>query len=479
MSYAPPPAPSTTGVTAMPLPPEQAKSRALPPPAPSALGSVGLPPPASLVSGKRRELPFPVFGDDVDVGVFEAKLCVDARRSPNSKAEAASTPAQNTQTPVPVGHTSFSWGEGSKGRNPCGHTKFSWGASSYVAKPPPTSWKNLKLKGNKCFKRGDYYAALTQYSKALETLSRHQNGPDGIENCGKEKSMLHLNRAAAYLKLQRYPEAAVAARDGIKLDEANPKAWYRLAKVLEAQGTVVEALQTIEKGLNVLVGTVHQVNSEQDSAIRTLQKLSNTLRHKMVHKIHLSKSTKVSRVPAMSQSVQTKNLSRLNSTILGSNANDENVVPARDRPTKGQAIRPHLLAKSKGNFPAWYKDMCGKPPKLPEGLALENICRVEEKEKDQKCVEGLQAIYKMEQSKFAPCIKRLTSVANECIDPKDVAKITNPFAKHNRAVFQMAAQNLACEYMATDKLQVVQQELNGVDPLAANLILVAVLRAIS
>ena len=43
----------------------------------------------------------------------------------------------------------------------------------------------------------------------------------------------------------------------------------------------------------------------------------------------------------------------------------------------------------------------------------------------------------------------------------------------------MAAQNLACEYMATDKLQVVQQELNGVDPLAANLILVAVLRAIS
>ena len=155
------------------------------------------------------------------------------------------------------------------------------------------------------------------------------------------------------------------------------------------------------------------------------------------------------------------------------------MVPARDRPIKGQAVRPHLLCKSKDNFPAWYKELCGEAPKVPHGLSIENICRIGEKENDEKCVEGLEAIYKMEQSKFAPCIKRLTTIANKCIDPKDMSNITNPFAKHNRAVFQMAAQNLACEYMATDKLQIIQQELNGIDPLAANLVLVAVLRAIS
>ena len=122
---------------------------------------------------------------------------------------------------------------------------------------------------------------------------------------------LHLNCATAYLKLRRYPEAVIAAQNGIDLNDKNPKAWYRLAKVLEAQGTVVEALQAVEKGLNILVGTSHQVNSEQDSAIRALQKLANSLRRKMVHKIHLSKSTKLSEVPKMSQSTQNETLVNL------------------------------------------------------------------------------------------------------------------------------------------------------------------------
>ena len=152
---------------------------------------------------------------------------------------------------------------------------------------------------------------------------------------------------------------------------------------------------------------------------------------------HLSKSTKLSEVPKMSQSTQNENLSKLNSSILGSSTNNENVVPARDRPVKGQAVRPHLLCKSKDNFPVWYKELCGEVPKIPNGLALKNICNMGEKENDKKCVEGLEAIYKMEQSKFAPCIKRLTFIANECIDPKDMSNITNPFAKHNRKVFQM------------------------------------------
>ena len=117
-------------------------------------------------------------------------------------------------------------------------------------------------------------------------------------------------------------------------------------------------------------------------------------------------------------------------------------MPARDRPVKGQAVRPHLLCKSKDNFPVWYKELCGEVPKIPNGLALKNICNMGEKENDKKCARRARSHLQNEQSKVCPVHQASDVHRNECIDPKDMSNITNPFAKHNRKVFQMAAQNL-------------------------------------
>ena len=60
----------------------------------------------------------------------------------------------------------------------------------------------------------------------------------------------------------------------------------------------------------------------------------------------------------------------------------------------------------------------------------------------------------------------------------DLKTCKNPFAKHNRSVFCKAAELLACDIMATDKLSIARSELGNLDPLATLLVLFSLVRAL-
>ncbi|KAH7713022.1 TPR domain protein [Aphelenchoides avenae] len=78
------------------------------------------------------------------------------------------------------------------------------------------TFDQLKAKGNKCFVGKDYHGALNFYQRAL-TLRSDQDS---------ETAVIHLNRSAAFLGLEQFPEAfdsAQLALDGGKRE----KAMYR------------------------------------------------------------------------------------------------------------------------------------------------------------------------------------------------------------------------------------------------------------
>ena len=121
-----------------------------------------------------------------------AKISVDARRYNSSTTpNPPDTKIDSSRTSVPIGHTPFSWNGMSKGMVPCGHSRFSWNGTSSPVTLYNTLWETLKLQGNKCFKRGEFYDALTKYSEALTALSGHA-APSGIQNISKEKCLCIL-----------------------------------------------------------------------------------------------------------------------------------------------------------------------------------------------------------------------------------------------------------------------------------------------
>ena len=426
---------------------------AAPPAAPSTAGAVRPPLPPPMMSKMRTS-------NKEDKVVVEPRL-VDS--SPKLSLVQSTT----ERVACPVGHSRYSWLAGSSDKKvPVGHSSYSWNP-----KPdhPPQSHRTIKEKGNKLFKEKDFHAAARMYSKAIE-LS------DGVPET--ERALLYLNQAAAYLNLQRYPEAAIAANNAVTLDDANPKAWYRLAKVLEAQGQMTDAFIAVKKGMETMVGTVQEIGGEADYSLRSLQKFAKSLQTKMVHSARRTTSKEVAKTETLNFGAQTDNLKKLNSSILKKpDLDEENVVPARQRPTEGISARPHEMRRTK-DFPQWYCEFRGERPQFPEGFRLPDVCKPGTEQEDLQIVEGVEAMYKLEREKFAPCFLRLAALAHT-IRPQDLSKCTNPFAPHNRKVFQRSAQNIACEYMATDKMQIVQQELDGLDPLAANLVVLAVFRSMS
>ena len=90
--------------------------------------------------------------------------------------------------------------------------------------------ETLKNEGNAHFATSRYKEALKCYDAALF-------GSAAItSNQGSFKSQIWANKAAAYLKLKKFPEAESSARSAIEFDKSNDKARFRLAKALEEQG---------------------------------------------------------------------------------------------------------------------------------------------------------------------------------------------------------------------------------------------------
>lgn len=88
----------------------------------------------------------------------------------------------------------------------------------------------FKEEGNSAFKIGDWTAAINAYSKAIKCGQQH-----------KQLSTFYKNRAAAYLKLEKYEQVVHDCDKSLELEPNEPKALYRRAQAKEQLGRFEEA----------------------------------------------------------------------------------------------------------------------------------------------------------------------------------------------------------------------------------------------
>lgn len=88
----------------------------------------------------------------------------------------------------------------------------------------------FKEEGNSAFKIGDWTAAINAYSKAIKCGQQH-----------KQLSTFYKNRAAAYLKLEKYEQVVRDCDKSLELEPNEPKALYRRAQAKEQLGRFEEA----------------------------------------------------------------------------------------------------------------------------------------------------------------------------------------------------------------------------------------------
>ena len=85
----------------------------------------------------------------------------------------------------------------------------------------------LKAKGNDCYRRKDHEGALKFYDRALRL-------PKGELESAQHEAVIHLNKAAVLLELQRFSDAELEAQKAKELGggEINEeKIYYRFANV--------------------------------------------------------------------------------------------------------------------------------------------------------------------------------------------------------------------------------------------------------
>lgn len=92
--------------------------------------------------------------------------------------------------------------------------------------------EKFKDDGNIAFKNGNWIEAIEMYSKAIELV----DGPDS-----KNLSIYLKNRAAAYLKLNKFEEALDDCENALRIAPRDPKALYRRCQAFESLERYEEA----------------------------------------------------------------------------------------------------------------------------------------------------------------------------------------------------------------------------------------------
>lgn len=95
----------------------------------------------------------------------------------------------------------------------------------------PEVARKFKEEGNTAFKNGEFEAAVNFYTKAIKNTKS-----DTLE-----KSVYYKNRAAAYLKLEKYEEVITDATSALDISPNDPKALFRRCQALETLGRFEEA----------------------------------------------------------------------------------------------------------------------------------------------------------------------------------------------------------------------------------------------
>ncbi|OQS07404.1 hypothetical protein THRCLA_00577 [Thraustotheca clavata] len=93
----------------------------------------------------------------------------------------------------------------------------------------------MKDRGNACYKKGKYSAAVDCYTEAI-CLSA-------------SVPAFYTNRALCYLHLERWIDAQNDCKKAIELDDSNAKAYYLLGKAYSGAGEFGRGVKSLEKSL--------------------------------------------------------------------------------------------------------------------------------------------------------------------------------------------------------------------------------------
>eukprot|EP00092_Neocalanus_flemingeri_P006374 GFUD01006863.1.p1 GENE.GFUD01006863.1~~GFUD01006863.1.p1 ORF type:complete len:332 (-),score=92.67 GFUD01006863.1:244-1239(-) len=111
-----------------------------------------------------------------------------------------------------------------------------------------------KLKGNECFKSGDWANAVKHYTEALK---RNPND-----------AKIFSNRAACYTKLNAFDLTIKDCDASIALDPGFVKAYLRKANVLKAMGQSQKAMEVYTKALELDPNSDEAKNGYKDCAVK-------------------------------------------------------------------------------------------------------------------------------------------------------------------------------------------------------------------
>lgn len=90
--------------------------------------------------------------------------------------------------------------------------------------------QKLRLEGNEAFKGNAWLQAVQCYTKALDLHPEQDSA----------RVVLLKNRAAAYLKLEKYNKVVKDCDEAIEICPTDPKALFRRSTALEVLGRVEE-----------------------------------------------------------------------------------------------------------------------------------------------------------------------------------------------------------------------------------------------
>ncbi|XP_011204871.2 RNA polymerase II-associated protein 3 isoform X1 [Bactrocera dorsalis] len=114
----------------------------------------------------------------------------------------------------------------------------------------------IKDKGNKHVKLGEYEKAINEYTNAIDIFPE-----DPIYFC---------NRALCYLKLERYNECIEDCEQAIEIDSLSVKAYYRRMQANECLGNDMDALKDCT--------TVLMIEPKNGEANKSLERINERLR---------------------------------------------------------------------------------------------------------------------------------------------------------------------------------------------------------
>ncbi|EJU05450.1 hypothetical protein DACRYDRAFT_103935 [Dacryopinax primogenitus] len=103
---------------------------------------------------------------------------------------------------------------------------------------PISEAETLKAEGNALFTQKKYKDAACKYTAAIELCPQN--------------AVFWSNRAACYLNLKRYSDAATDAKHATELDASFARAWARLATAKQHLGSWIQSIESWEKAISCL-----------------------------------------------------------------------------------------------------------------------------------------------------------------------------------------------------------------------------------